>query len=115
MSSRRGSEAEILTTAEAFWRTAPLPKPSIPTSPTRVLTPTGRSSTPAGIAAIMSTRISQNHSAKRKSSASASTTRANVHVTNEAGYVQETLSFWNGRLILGGGLRYDEFRYGVED
>ena len=25
------------------------------------------------------------------------------------------LSFWNGRLILGGGLRYDEFRYNVQD
>jgi outer membrane receptor protein involved in Fe transport len=43
------------------------------------------------------------------------TTRANAHVTNEAGYAQETLSLWNGRLILGGGLRYDEFRYSVQD
>ena len=43
------------------------------------------------------------------------TTRANAHVTNEAGYAQEMLSFWNGRLILGGGLRYDEFRYNVDD
>ena len=43
------------------------------------------------------------------------TTRAHAHVTNEAGYVQETLSFWTGRLILGGGLRYDEFRYNVDD
>jgi outer membrane receptor protein involved in Fe transport len=43
------------------------------------------------------------------------TTRANVHVTNEAGYAQEMLSFWNGRLILGGGLRFDEFRYDVAD
>lgn len=43
------------------------------------------------------------------------TTRAHAHVTNEAGYAQETLSFWNGRLILGGGLRYDEFRYNVQD
>lgn len=43
------------------------------------------------------------------------TTRANAHVTNEAGYAQETLSLWNGRLILGGGLRYDEFRYNVSD
>ena len=31
------------------------------------------------------------------------TTRANAHVTNEAGYAQEMLSFWNGRVILGGG------------
>jgi len=43
------------------------------------------------------------------------TTRANAHVTNEAGYIQETLSLWNGRLILGGGLRFDEFRYNVAD
>jgi len=43
------------------------------------------------------------------------TTRAHAHVTNEAGYLQETLSFWAGRLIVGGGLRYDEFRYNVED
>ena len=43
------------------------------------------------------------------------TTRANAHVTNEAGYAQESLSFWNGRVVLGGGLRYDEFRYNVED
>ena len=43
------------------------------------------------------------------------TTRANAHVTNEAGYWQETLNFWNGRLIVGGGLRFDEFRYHVLD
>jgi outer membrane receptor protein involved in Fe transport len=43
------------------------------------------------------------------------TTRADAHVTNEAGYMQETLSLWNGRLILGGGLRFDEFRYNVAD
>jgi hypothetical protein len=43
------------------------------------------------------------------------TTRANAHVTNEAGYAQETLSFFNGRVIAGGGIRYDEFRYGVVD
>ena len=43
------------------------------------------------------------------------TTRADAHVTNGALYAQETLSFWSGRLILGGGLRYDEFRYNVMD
>jgi outer membrane receptor protein involved in Fe transport len=43
------------------------------------------------------------------------TTRAHAHVTNEAAYAQETFSLWNGRLILGGGLRYDEFRYDVQD
>ncbi len=43
------------------------------------------------------------------------TTRANAHVTNGAGYVQESLSLLNGRLLVGGGLRYDEFRYQVSD
>src|SRR5262249_49943791 len=43
------------------------------------------------------------------------TTRANAHVTNGAGYAQETLSLLRGRLLLGGGLRYDEFRYDVAD
>jgi outer membrane receptor protein involved in Fe transport len=43
------------------------------------------------------------------------TTRANAHVTNGAGYAQENLSFWRGRLLLGGGVRYDEFRFAVAD
>jgi hypothetical protein len=43
------------------------------------------------------------------------TTGANAHVTNEAGYAQEILSFWRGRLLVGGGLRFDEFRYSVQD
>jgi len=43
------------------------------------------------------------------------TTRARAHVTNEAGYAQETVSLWNGRVIAGAGLRYDEFRYSVLD
>jgi len=43
------------------------------------------------------------------------TIRANAHVTNEAGYAQEMLSFWNGRLLLGGGIRFDEFRYNLQD
>ncbi|MCL4850537.1 MAG: TonB-dependent receptor [Bryobacteraceae bacterium] len=42
-------------------------------------------------------------------------TRANAHVTNGAGYVQENLSLWRGKLLLGGGLRFDEFRYDVAD
>ena len=40
-------------------------------------------------------------------------TRAHSHVTNAAAYGQDTLSFWRGRLLLTGGLRYDEFRYDV--
>ena len=43
------------------------------------------------------------------------TTRANAHVTNGAGYAQETLSMWQGRVLLGGGIRYDEFRFDVTD
>ena len=43
------------------------------------------------------------------------TTRAHAHVTNEAGYGQENVSLWNGRLLLGAGIRYDLFRYGVRD
>ncbi len=43
------------------------------------------------------------------------TTRANAHVTNAAGYFQENLSSLRGRLLLGGGLRFDEFRYSVLD
>jgi len=40
-------------------------------------------------------------------------TRAFAHVTNTAGYVQETVSLLKGRLLLSSGFRYDEFRYGV--
>jgi hypothetical protein len=43
------------------------------------------------------------------------TTRAHAHVTNGAGYGQESLSLLHGRLLVSAGLRYDEFRYGVED
>jgi hypothetical protein len=43
------------------------------------------------------------------------TTRADAHVTNEAGYLQESLSFFRGKLLVGGGVRYDEFRYAVTD
>ena len=43
------------------------------------------------------------------------TTRANVRVTNSAGYAQETLSFFSGRLQLGGGVRYDAFRFNLRD
>jgi len=40
-------------------------------------------------------------------------TRAFAHVTNTAGYAQETVSLLKGRLLLSSGFRYDEFRYGV--
>ena len=42
-------------------------------------------------------------------------TRADAHVTNGAGYAQESLSLLHGRLLLGGGVRYDEFRFDVAD
>ena len=42
-------------------------------------------------------------------------TGADAHVTNGAGYAQESLSFYGGRFLLGGGLRYDEFRFNVAD
>ncbi|MCC6587647.1 MAG: TonB-dependent receptor [Bryobacterales bacterium] len=41
------------------------------------------------------------------------TTRANARVDNGAGYGQLGLSLFNGRLLIGGGLRFDEFRFGV--
>lgn len=43
------------------------------------------------------------------------TTRADARITNGAAYVQESLSFLNGRLILTGGLRFDVFRWDVKD
>jgi hypothetical protein len=42
-------------------------------------------------------------------------TQANAHVTNGAGYAQEMLSLLQGRLLIGGGLRYDAFRYAIQD
>jgi TonB dependent receptor/Carboxypeptidase regulatory-like domain/TonB-dependent Receptor Plug Domain len=42
-------------------------------------------------------------------------TRAHAHVTNEAGYAQESLSLLRGKLLLSAGLRFDEFRYGIRD
>ncbi len=42
-------------------------------------------------------------------------TRANARVTNGAGYVQENLSFFGYHVIVGGGLRFDEFRWNVRD
>ena len=41
--------------------------------------------------------------------------RAHAHVTNPAAYAQESLSLFHDRLLLGGGLRYDEFRFDVVD
>lgn len=43
------------------------------------------------------------------------TTRAHAHVTNGAGYAEETISLFHNRLIVGGGLRFDEFRWGLAD
>ena len=43
------------------------------------------------------------------------TMRADARVINGAGYVQESLSFFHGKLQAGAGLRYDEFRFDVKD
>ena len=43
------------------------------------------------------------------------TTQSNLHVTNVAGYVSQSIEFWQGRLHLNGGLRYDYFRFNDED
>ncbi|HLM55478.1 MAG TPA: TonB-dependent receptor [Pyrinomonadaceae bacterium] len=42
-------------------------------------------------------------------------TSADANVTNTAGYVQQSLDLLGGRLHLTGGLRYDHFRFDVED
>ena len=42
-------------------------------------------------------------------------TGADAGVTNTAGYVQQSLDLFGGRLHLTGGLRYDHFRFDVED
>src|SRR5262249_32478501 len=38
-------------------------------------------------------------------------TKSNAHVTNAAGYAQQSISFLQGRLNLDGGLRWDYFRF----
>jgi outer membrane receptor protein involved in Fe transport len=43
------------------------------------------------------------------------TTRADARVINAAGYLQENFSFLHGKLQVGGGIRYDEFRFDVAD
>jgi outer membrane receptor protein involved in Fe transport len=40
-------------------------------------------------------------------------TRDHAHVTNGATYVQESVTLLGGRMVLGGGLRLDEFRFEV--
>ncbi len=41
--------------------------------------------------------------------------KADAHVTNGAGYAQESVSLLSNRLLLGGGVRYDIFRYDLTD
>ena len=43
------------------------------------------------------------------------TTQAHARVANGAGYVQETLAFFHGKLVVGGGMRYDAYRFDVRD
>src|SRR5262249_32222237 len=42
-------------------------------------------------------------------------TRAFAHVTNTAGYAQQGMDFLQGRLHIEGGLRWDYFRFAVQD
>ncbi len=42
-------------------------------------------------------------------------TSASAHVTNAAGYVQQSLDLLHGKLHVDGGLRYDYFRFAVRD
>jgi outer membrane receptor protein involved in Fe transport len=42
-------------------------------------------------------------------------TKANANVSNTAGYIQQGVDLWRGRLHLEGGLRFDYFRFGLED
>jgi hypothetical protein len=43
------------------------------------------------------------------------TTAHHAAITNGAGYAQQHVSLWQGRLLAGGGLRWDVFRFGVTD
>jgi hypothetical protein len=43
------------------------------------------------------------------------TTSALAHVTNFAGYVDQGMDFWRGKLHVTGGLRWDHFRFSVTD
>lgn len=44
-----------------------------------------------------------------------SLTQAHANVTNGAGYLQHRVDLFNGRLLFDGGLRYDYFRFDVDD
>ncbi|MBY0503288.1 MAG: TonB-dependent receptor [Bryobacteraceae bacterium] len=43
------------------------------------------------------------------------TTQAHARVTNGAGYLQDAITLWHGKLQVSGGLRYDVFRFDVQD
>jgi len=42
-------------------------------------------------------------------------TSAHAHVTNSAGYLQQGTEFWQGRFHIDAGLRYDYFRFRLDD
>ena len=42
-------------------------------------------------------------------------TKAHAKVTNTAGYVQQSIELLEGKLNVSGGLRYDDFRFNVDD
>lgn len=43
------------------------------------------------------------------------TTRAQAGIANTAGYIQQNVALWGGRLLAGAGLRWDLFRFDVAD
>jgi outer membrane receptor protein involved in Fe transport len=42
-------------------------------------------------------------------------TRAQADITNTAGYAQQNVALWGGRILAGAGLRWDGFRFDVDD
>ncbi len=57
--------------------------------------------------------VGLNHSVSR--SPIETVTKARAHVTNVAGYAQQGVDFFHGHLHLEAGLRYDYFRFSVDD
>lgn len=72
-----------------------------------------RSSRPGGISTINQILVALDSRAGR--TPVEIITRANAHVTNGAGYAQESVNLFQNKLQLGAGLRYDTFRFGVRD
>ncbi len=52
---------------------------------------------------------------REKRIATSAAALANAGIANGAAYVQDSIALLNGRLVAGGGIRYDEFRFAVAD